>query len=111
MSTFLGLILNFKVARHNVFKYAVENLNQTVVKEKFDLFINNLKCKANMTLAFGLILKKIKHGILRYFHAHGIITLLDPSNFVRTMDKLTTLKEIVKETDASESCSGERLNR
>ena len=38
-------------ARHKVFNYAVETLNETIVKEKLDHFFNNLKCAAKMNLA------------------------------------------------------------
>ena len=33
-------------ARHKVFNYAVETLIETIVNEKPDLFIKNLKCAA-----------------------------------------------------------------
>ena len=33
-------------ARHKVFNYAVETLNKTIVNEKLDHFVNNLKCAA-----------------------------------------------------------------
>ena len=33
-------------ARHKIFNYAVETLNETVVNKKFDHFFNNLKCAA-----------------------------------------------------------------
>ena len=46
-------------ARHKVFNYAVESLNETVVNEKFDHFFNNLKFAAKVNLAFGFILKNI----------------------------------------------------
>ena len=47
-------------ARHKVFNYAVENRNETVVKNNLDHFIDNLKCSAKVNLAFGFILKKIE---------------------------------------------------
>ena len=52
-------------ARHKVFIYAVEALNQTVVNEKLDHFFNYLKCAAQVNLAFGLILKNIEDGVFR----------------------------------------------
>ena len=42
-------------ARHKVFIYAVETLNETIVNEKLDHFFNNLKCAAKVNLAFDLI--------------------------------------------------------
>ena len=64
-------------ARHKIFNYAVETLNETIVKEKFDAFFNNLKCAAQVNLAFGFILKNVKDGGFRYFYEHENNTLLD----------------------------------
>ena len=47
-------------ARHKLFNYALESLNETIVNEKLDNFFNNLKCAAKVNLAFGFILKNIK---------------------------------------------------
>ena len=44
-------------ARHKVFNYSVETLNETVVNEKLENFFSNLKRAAKMNLAFGFILK------------------------------------------------------
>ena len=63
-------------ARHKVFNYAVETLNETVVNEKLDHFFNKLKCAAKVNLAFGFILKNIEDGGFRYFYAHENNTLL-----------------------------------
>ena len=42
-------------ARHKVFNYAVESLNETIVNEKLDQFFNNLKSAANVNLALASI--------------------------------------------------------
>ena len=39
-------------ARHKVFNYAVETLNETIVNEKLDHFFNNLNFAAKVNLAF-----------------------------------------------------------
>ena len=49
-------------ARHKVFNYAVESLNETIVNEKLDHFFNNLKCAAKVILPFGFILENIEDG-------------------------------------------------
>ena len=64
-------------ARHKVFNYAVETLNETIVIEKLDHFFNNLKCAAKVNLPFGFNLKITEDGWFRYFYAHENITLLD----------------------------------
>ena len=52
-------------ARHKVFNYAVETLNETIVNEKLDHFFNKLKCAAKVNLAFGFILENIEDGGFR----------------------------------------------
>ena len=57
----------FERARHKVFNYAMETLNQTIVNEKLDHFFNKLKCAAKVNPAFGFILKNMENGRFRYF--------------------------------------------
>ena len=78
-------------ARRKVFKYAVETLNEPIVKNKLDHFFNNLKWAAKLTLAFGFILKKNWKWRFRYFYAHENNTLLDRSKLGRTRDDLAKL--------------------
>ena len=96
-------------ARHKVFNYAVETLNETIVNAKLDHFFNNLKCAAKVNLAFGFILKNIEDGGFRYFYVHGNNTLLDRSKLLCTRDDLAKLKDFVNKTDVIESCSRERM--
>ena len=97
-------------ARHKVFNYAVETLNETIVNEKLDHCFNNLKCAAKVNLPFGFILKHIEDGGLRYFYAHENNTLLDRSKLVCTHDDLAKLKDFLNETDVIDSCSQEKMN-
>ena len=100
----------FERARHKLFNYAVEPLNETIANEKFDLFFNNLKYAAKVNLAFGVLLKNIEDGGFRYFYAHENNTLLDPSKLVCTLDNLAKLKDFLNKTDVIEPCSRERAN-
>ena len=102
--------LELERARHKVFNYAVENLNETIVKEKIVHFFNSLKSAAKVNLAFGLILKNIKNRGFRFLYAHKTITLLDRSYLECTHDDLAKLKDFLTKTDVIESCSRERLN-
>ena len=52
-------------ARHNVFNYAIENLNTKIMDEKHDHYLHNLKWAAKVNLAFGFILKNIENGGFR----------------------------------------------
>ena len=97
-------------ARHKVFNYAVEILNETIVNEKLDQFFNNLKCAAKVNLAIGFILKNIEDGGFRYFYAHENNSLLDRSKLVGTHDDFAKLKDFLNKTDVIESCSRERMN-
>ena len=97
-------------ARHKVFNYAVETLNETIVNQKLDNFFNNLKCAAKVNLAFGFILRNIEDGRFRYFYAHEIKTLLDRSKLVCTHGDLANLKDFLNKTDVIGSCSRERMN-
>ena len=75
-------------ARHKVFNYTVETLNETIVNEKIDHFFNNSKCAAKVNLAFGTIWKNMEDGGFRYFYAHENNTLLNRSKLVCTHDDL-----------------------
>ena len=97
-------------ARHKVFNYAVETLNETIVNEKLDHFFNNLKCAAKVNLAFGFILKNIEDAGFRYFYAHENNTLLDRSKLVCTHNDLAKLKDFLIQTDVIESCNREKTN-
>ena len=97
-------------ARQKIFKYAVENLNKTIVNEKIDHFLNNLKCAAKVNPAFGVFLKNIEDGGFRYFYEHENNTLLDRSKLVCTRDALPKLKDFLNKTDVIESCSRERMS-
>ena len=96
-------------ARHKVFNYAVETLNGTIVNEKLDNFLNNLKCAAKVNLVFGFILKIVEDGGFRYFYAHEKNTLLDRTKLVSTHDDLAKLKAFLNKTDVIESCSRETM--
>ena len=106
------LLLNSELerARHKVFSYAVESLNETIVNEKLDHFFNNFKCVAKVNLSFDFILKNIEDVWFRYFYAHENNTLLDRSKLVCTHDNLVTLKGFFNKTDVMEYCSRERMN-
>ena len=97
-------------ARHKVFNYAVENLNETIVNAKLDHLFNNLKCAAKVNLAFGFILKNIENGGFRYFNSREDNFLLDRLTLVCTRYDLAKLKVILNKTDVIESCSREITN-
>ena len=97
-------------ARHKVFNYGVETLNETIVNEKLDHFFNSLKCAAKVIVAFGFILKKIEDGGFRYFYAHENDTLLDRSKLVCIHDDMAKLKDFLNKIDVIESCNRERMN-
>ena len=95
-------------ARHKVFNYAVETINEAVVNEKLDHFFNNLKCAPKVNLAFGFILKNIEAGGFRYFYAHENNTLLYRSKIVCSQNDSAKLKDFRNKTDPIKSCSREK---
>ena len=97
-------------ARHKLFNYAVETLNETIVNEKLNHFFNNLKSAAKVNLAIGFILENIENGGFRNFYAEENNTLLDRSELVCTHDDMAKLKDFLNKTDIIESCSRERMN-
>ena len=86
-------------ARHKVFTYAVDTLNETIVNEKLDHFFNNLKSATKVNLAFGFILKNAEDGGFRYFYAHENNTLLDRSKHVCTHYNLAKSEDFLNKTD------------
>ena len=65
-------------ARHKVFNYAVETLNETIVNEKLDHFFKILKCAAKINVASGFVLKNLEDGGFRYFYTKTIPCWIDP---------------------------------
>ena len=96
--------------RHSVFNFAVNNLTAQVIEEKLDRVLDKLKRVAKLNLAFDFILKNVEDGKFRYFYAHENNTLLDQSKLVSNKDDMAKLKDILKKTDAIESCTKERSN-
>ena len=94
--------------RHSLFNFAINNLTAQVFEEKLDRVLDKLKCVAKLNLALGFILKNIEDGKFRYFFAHENNTLLEQSKLVSNKDDMTKLKEFLKKTDVSESCTKER---
>ena len=96
--------------RHSVFNFAVNNLTTQVIEEKLDRVLDKLKCAAKLNLALGFILKNIEDGKFRYYYGHENNTLLEQSKLVINKDDMAKLKEILKKTDVTESCTKERSN-
>ena len=105
-------VVNFELqwARHKVFHYAVETLNETIVNEKLDHFLNNLKYAVKVNLDFAFISKNLEDGGFSHFYAHENNTLVEWSKLVFTKDDLAKLKDILNKTDVIESCSREKKN-
>ena len=96
-------------ARHRNFTYAVENLKETVVNEKFDHIFDKLNSAAKAKIAFGYIMENIEDGGFIYFYAHENNNLLDRSKFVCNKEELTKPKDIFNKTDVIESWSKETI--
>ena len=70
-------------ARHKLFNYALESLNETIVNEKLHHFFNNLKSAAKVNRAFGFIFKKKKtEGSDIFTHTETKPCWIDPNLYV-----------------------------
>ena len=90
--------------------FAVNKLTAQVIEEKLDRVLDKLKCVAKLNLALGFIVKNIEDGKFRYFYAHEDNTLLEQSNVVSNKNDMAKMKEILKKTHVTESCTKERSN-
>ena len=97
-------------ARHKIFNYAVETLNETIVNEKLDHFFNILKLAVKVNLPFGFDLENTEDGRFKYVYAHENNTPLDRSKLVCTHDEMAKMKDFLNRTDVVEFCRRERMN-
>ena len=98
-------------ARHKMFKYAMKNLDATIVDESLDHFFNNLKYTTKMNLVVvSFCFENIEVGRFRFFYEHQSKILLDGSKLkpiVCLNEDFTKLKDILKKL-TSPSCAVEK---
>ena len=95
---------------HRVFKLAMSSFDMSLLNDKLDYVFRELKCAANVNLAFAFVLKNIEEGMCRYFYAHENNTVMERSKLVCTPDDITNLKEKLQKMDIVDLCTRERTN-
>ena len=55
---------------------------------KIDIVFDCLKCAAQLSVAFGFVLKNVENGSVRYYYAHENNALLEPSKLVAPTEDL-----------------------
>ena len=96
--------------RYRVFNFAMSTFDISLLNEKLDYVLKELKCAAKVNIAFGFVLKNIEDGMCRYFYAHENNTIMEKSKLVRTPDDIVNLKEKIQKMDIIDLCSRERAN-
>ena len=96
--------------RHRVFNFAMSSLNMSLLNDKLDYVIKELKCAAKVNLAFVFVLKNIEDGLCRYLYAQANNTIMERAKLVCTQADMTNLKETMQKLDIVHLCSRERSN-
>ena len=96
--------------RHRVFNFGMSSFDMSLLNDKLDFVYKELKCAAEVNLAFGFVLKNNEDGICRYFYAHENNTILDRSKLVRTQADMINLKDGMQKMDIVDVCTREKAN-
>ena len=85
--------------RHRVFKFGMSSFDMSLFKDKLDYVFKELKCTAEVNLAFGFVLKIIEDGSFRYLFAQENNTVMERSKLVCTQADMTNLKDRMEKMD------------
>ena len=96
--------------RHRVFNFAMSSFDISLLNDKLDYVFKELKRAAEITLAFGFVLKNIENGMCRYFYAHENNTIMERTKLVCTQADMTNLKKRMQKMDIVDLCTRERSN-
>ena len=96
--------------RHRVFNFAMSSFDMSFFNNKLDCVFKELKCAANINLAFGFVLKNHEDGMCRYFYAHENNTIMERAKHVCTQADMTNLKDRMHKMDIVDLCAQERAS-
>ena len=96
--------------RQRVFNFAIFSFVMSLLNDKLDYVLKELKCAAKVNLAFGFILRNFEDGIYRYFYATENNAIKEKSNLVCTQADMTNLKDRSQKMDIVDVCTRERAN-
>ena len=94
--------------RHRVLNFAMSSFNISLLNDKLDCVIEELKCASKVNLAFGFVLKNIEDAMCRYFYAHGNNIFMERPKLVCTQVYMTNLKKRMQKTDIVDIRTRER---
>ena len=96
--------------RHRVFNFTMLSFDISLLSDKLDYVLKELKCAAKVNLAFGFVLKNIEDGMCRYFYAHESNTTMERSKLVCTQADMNNRKERMQKLDIVDICTRETAN-
>ena len=96
--------------RHGAFNFAMSSFVMSLLNDKLDYVVKELKCAAKVNLAFGFNFKNVEDGSCRYSYAHENNTVMERSKLVFTQPDLIKLKERKQKMDIVDLCTRERSN-
>ena len=88
----------------------MSSFNKPILNRKLDHVIKQLKCSANVTFAFGFILKNFDDGTCRIFYAHENITVMRRSKLTCTQNDNIKLKKKLQKMDIVNHCTRDGAN-
>ena len=96
--------------RHRVFNFAMSSFDVSLLNDKLDYVLKELKCAAKVNFAFGFVLENFEDGMCRYFYAHEDNTFMERAKLVCTQADMTKLKDRMQKIDIVDLCTRERAN-
>ena len=96
--------------RHRVFNFALSSFDVSLLSDKLDYVFKELKCAAEVNLAFGFVLKNIGDGMSRYFYAHEKNTTMERTKLVCTQADMSNPKDRMQKMDIVDLCTREKAN-
>ena len=96
--------------RQKVFNFAMSSFDISLLNDKLDYVLKELKCAEKVNFAFGFVLKKFKDGMCRYFYAHENNDNMEKTELVCTQADMTNLKDRIQKLDSVDICTRARTN-
>ena len=96
--------------RHRVFNFAMSSFDMSLLNDKLDYVLKELKCAAKVNLALVFVLRNFEDGICSYFYAHENNTIMDRSKLVCKPADMTNLINRMQKMEIVHICTRERAN-
>ena len=97
--------------RHRVFNFAMSSFDMSLLNDKLAYDFRELKCAANVNLAFGFAVKNIEDGMCIYCFAHEHNTIMERAKLVCKQAYMTNPKDRMQTLDVVDICTRERVNK